>query len=139
VEDAELVTLRRLRDEGRITVFTDELELAPGIRLHRVGGHTPGQVMVSVDTADGRVLLASDAVHYLEELDDDLPFAFVADLPAMYRGFDRIHALVRDGDVEHVVPGHDPGTLARFRPLAVPNLEQDLAAIGAAVTEGTLA
>jgi hypothetical protein len=70
--------------------------------------------VVLVDTAEGRVALASDAVHYYEEYDDDLPFVFVADLPAMYAGFDLLHAWERDGAVQHVVSGHDPQTLDRF-------------------------
>ena len=44
--------------------------------------------MVKVDTTDGVVLLASDAVHFYEEYEDDIPFMFVNDLHAMYRTFD---------------------------------------------------
>lgn len=114
IEDAELAELRRAEAEGRVRLFDEELEIAPGVRMVRVGGHTPGQSIVLVDTAEGRVALASDAVHYYEEYEEDLPFAFVADLPAMYAGFDLLHAWERDGIVQHVVSGHDPETLERF-------------------------
>jgi glyoxylase-like metal-dependent hydrolase (beta-lactamase superfamily II) len=117
VEDAELDALRAVHDSGRLRTFEGEIEIAPGITMREVGGHTPGQSVVLVDTAEGRVLLASDAVHYYEEYEDDIPFAFVADLPAMYRGFDLITELVASGEVAHVVPGHDPDTLNRFTPV----------------------
>ncbi|MGY3127718.1 glyoxylase-like metal-dependent hydrolase (beta-lactamase superfamily II) [Agrococcus sp. UYP33] len=118
VEDAELEALRRIEAEGRLRTFDDELEIAPGVRMLRVGGHTPGQSIVLVDTADGTVALASDAIHYYEEHDDDVPFAYVADLPAMYAGFDLLHAMVEDGRVQHLVSGHDPSTLDRFGRIA---------------------
>ena len=117
VEDAELDQLRRVHAEGRLRTFDDAIEIAPGVRMLRVGGHTPGQSIVLVDTAAGTVALASDAVHYYEEYEDDVPFAFVADLPAMYAGFDLLHRMEADGDVQHVVSGHDPSTLDRFGPV----------------------
>src|SRR5690606_26276280 len=94
--------------------------------------HTPGQLVVKVKTSAGTVLLASDAVHYLEELERDMPFTLVADLPAMLDGLSRIRALTSSGEVSAVVPGHDPDVLARFEPLA-----GDTAVSGFAVAIGT--
>ncbi|MEQ4304654.1 N-acyl homoserine lactonase family protein [Plantactinospora sp. B6F1] len=113
VEFREIDDLVKARDEGRTRTFNGRLELAPGIELLEVGGHTPGQCIVRVSTADGIVLLASDAIHYFEEIERDIPFAFVSDLPAMYAGFDRIKQMVADEDAI-LVPGHDPGTLDRL-------------------------
>lgn len=119
-EDADLAGLTAAHDEGRIRFFEDRLDYAPGIEVIRLGGHTPGQAVVIVQTSDGPVLLASDAIHYLEEYDADLPFFSVANLVDMYAGFDRIRELELAGTVRHVVPGHDPGTLARFEPYGSP-------------------
>ncbi|WP_293697387.1 N-acyl homoserine lactonase family protein [uncultured Agrococcus sp.] len=130
VEDAELAELRSVRDEGRIRTFENEIEIADGVRMLRVGGHTPGQSIVLVDTAEGTVALASDAVHYYEEYEQDFPFAFVADLPAMYAAFDLLHDLEATGRVQHVVSGHDPSTLDRFRRLHDGPLPGDIAEIG---------
>lgn len=116
VEDSELAGLAAADAAGRIAFFDDRLDLAPGIEVIRLGGHTPGQSVVIVQTSDGPVLLASDAVHYLEEYDADLPFVSVAHLVEMYAGFDRIREWELAGTVRHVVPGHDPGTLDRFEP-----------------------
>lgn len=112
-EDEEIDALERANAEGRVRTFEGSLELAPGVELLEIGGHTPGLSVVRVRTSDGDVLLASDAIHYYEEYEADLPFAFVADLPKMYAGFDRVRDLLASG-VEHLVPGHDPDTLNRF-------------------------
>ena len=114
VDDDDLDQIARAGREGRVAPFDGEHQVAPGIRIIEVGGHTPGQSVVLVDTDEGTVMLASDAIHYYEEYEDDMPFAFVADLPAMYRGFDLIRAMVASGEVAHLVSGHDPDTLNRF-------------------------
>jgi glyoxylase-like metal-dependent hydrolase (beta-lactamase superfamily II) len=116
VEDAEIDHLRRAAREGRLRTFADEVDLAPGVRVLRIGGHTPGQSVVTVNTSAGVVLLASDSVHYYEELERNMPFTQVADLIEMYAGFDRLRTLRPD----HLVTGHDPGTLGRFTPVAGP-------------------
>lgn len=119
-QDEDLAGLVAAEAEGRVVFFDDRLQLAPGIELMRLGGHTPGQAVVLVQTSDGPVLLASDAVHYLEEYEDALPFMSVANLVDMYAGFDRIRELVDSGEVRHLVPGHDPGTLDRFERFGAP-------------------
>ena len=114
VEDDELETLKRLVESGRVDFFDDQTQPAPGIEVIEVGGHTPGQSVVKVDTAEGTVLLASDAVHYYEEMTDDMPFSSVADLVEMYDAFARLRSMLASGEIAHLVPGHDPTTLGRF-------------------------
>lgn len=110
---AELVAIEK---QGRVTRFSGRHDLAPGIELLEVGGHTPGQAIALVRTATGTVVLASDAVHYYEELEQDRPFLVVADLRAMYEGFDRVSELAAaEGAV--LLPGHDPEVMERFPPL----------------------
>lgn len=116
VDDEELAALRGLVEAGRVDLFEGSLPLAPGIEVIEVGGHTPGQAVVVVSTSEGPVLLASDAVHYYEELDADMPFMSVADVVGMYDAFDRVRGMVARGEVAHVVSGHDPSTLGRFTP-----------------------
>lgn len=119
-EPGELENLRTLEREGRLTTFGDSTEVAPGIDVIKVGGHTPGQSMVRVATKDGVVLLTSDAVHFQEELDRDMPFISVTDLPGMYAGFQRVRDMVADGEVDVVVPGHDASALDKVEPLGGP-------------------
>jgi glyoxylase-like metal-dependent hydrolase (beta-lactamase superfamily II) len=114
VEDTNCV-LAAVVGSGRVTLFGDRHQVADGIEVIRVGGHTPGQAVVSVRTADGPVLLASDAVHYYEECDKNMPFVSAANLIDTYAGFDKVRAMVADGSAAHVVSGgHDPATLDRF-------------------------
>ena len=62
--------------------------------------------------AGGPVVLASDAVHYYEELERDRPFSIVANLADMYAAFDQIREIGDDG--ARVVAGHDPLVAERF-------------------------
>ena len=82
-----------------------------------VGGHSPGQISLVVNGLDGPVLLASDAVHYYEELERGLPFEIYVDLAEMVAGYGLLRALVeRTGAV--LVPGHDPLVTERFPPVS---------------------
>lgn len=118
IEDSELEYLSAAVTGGRVTLFSGRLDLAPGVELVQLGGHTPGQTVVRVATLAGVVLIASDAVHYYDEYDKDRPFSSVADLVGMYAGFDTIRAWFRAGEVQHLVAGHDPTTLDRFPAMA---------------------
>jgi glyoxylase-like metal-dependent hydrolase (beta-lactamase superfamily II) len=129
VEDVELDLLRAADAAGRLTTFTGTYTVAPGVQVVELGGHTPGQSVVLVETSDGTVVLASDAVHFYEELDRGMPFMSVADLVQMYDAFDRLNGMVADGTAAHLVSGHDPGTLERFEPLGDP-LPGEAAIIG---------
>jgi glyoxylase-like metal-dependent hydrolase (beta-lactamase superfamily II) len=113
-EEAEIDQLRLAEAQGRLKLFSGETAPAPGLRLVEVGGHTPGQAIVYVPTSDGEVLLASDAVHFYEELERDMPFTAVSDLPAMYDAFAFIREDVRQRGLT-VLPGHDADVLTRFR------------------------
>jgi glyoxylase-like metal-dependent hydrolase (beta-lactamase superfamily II) len=112
-EPRDVGDLRRIAAEGRLTLFEDSYSPAPGIDLLEVGGHTPGQAVAAAATADGQAVIASDAVHYYEELERDRPFAVVADLPQMYRAYDQLRELASQAGTE-IVAGHDPAVCTRF-------------------------
>jgi glyoxylase-like metal-dependent hydrolase (beta-lactamase superfamily II) len=130
VEDEEIAYLREAAERGRVSFLEGEADVAPGVRVVEIGGHTPGQCVVFVETEQGTVLLASDAVHYYEEYERDMVFTSVADLVEMYDSFALIRELESSGKVAHVVAGHDPSTLERFPPAAGP-LQGLAATIGA--------
>lgn len=113
VEAAEISHLRDVRASGRLTLTDRGYQVAPGIELTEVGGHTPGQAIVTVDTGAGRLILASDAVHYYEELERDRPFVTLASLAGMYAAFDQIREMEQDPGVS-VIAGHDPAVRERF-------------------------
>lgn len=106
-EAAEISHLRSLRAAGRLTLTGRSHQVAPGVAFTEVGGHTPGQAIVTVDGGPGRIVLASDAVHYYEELERDRPFTTVVNLADMYAAFDQIREMEQDAGTR-VIAGHDP-------------------------------
>jgi glyoxylase-like metal-dependent hydrolase (beta-lactamase superfamily II) len=120
-EPDEIARLQQARKEGRLTLFSGQLTLAPGVELIEVGGHTPGQLIVAAATAAagageagaGTAVLASDALHFYAEAERDRPFAVLADLPAMYRAYDLLNDLASQPGT-HLVAGHDPLVRQRF-------------------------
>jgi glyoxylase-like metal-dependent hydrolase (beta-lactamase superfamily II) len=127
-ETSELAELQRARQQDRVTLFTGELTLAPGVELIEVGGHTPGQLIVAAATSEASTaVLASDALHFYAEAERDRPFAVVADLPAMYRAYDLLNELAGQPGT-HLVAGHDPLVSERF---AAHQAGPDVADLGA--------
>lgn len=113
VEANELVHLATLRTEGRLRLVDDGADLAPGLELIVVGGHTPGQLVVQATVDGGVAVLATDALHFYEELERDRPFFVVADLVDMYRGFDLVREMTADPG-RLLVAGHDADVNRRF-------------------------
>src|SRR5512132_479299 len=56
-----------------------EAQVAPRVAAICVGGHSPGQTVLTVAAGSGPVVLASDAVHYYEELELRRPFEILVD------------------------------------------------------------
>ena len=72
-----------------------------------MGGHTPGQAIVTAATAAGPVILASNAVHCYEELERDRPFARELAAEAGRHGVTLVDAPV-SGGVAGAVSGRPP-------------------------------
>lgn len=118
VED--VATLLRRVYAGRVLFHDGTAEIAPGVHVHLVGGHSRGLQIVTVNTRRGPVVLASDAAHYYANLDREAPFPLVDSVAEMLEGFRTIRRLAPSPG--HVVPGHDPGVLRRY-PAALAGLE----------------
>ena len=107
-----LAELVKLGYGKRVRLVDGEREVLPGLRVHRVGGHTPGLQVVSVETARGRVVLTSDASHFYRNVERRQPVQIVTNLPEMLEAFEVIDALA--GPDRLVVAGHDPEIEERF-------------------------
>jgi glyoxylase-like metal-dependent hydrolase (beta-lactamase superfamily II) len=114
-EPDEIARLEAARADGRLTLISDLHVAAPGVGLVEVGGHTPGELIVTVAAGGGIVVLASDALHFYEEVERDRPFAILADLPGMYETYDLLARLATDPGT-WLVAGHDPAVRDRFAP-----------------------
>jgi glyoxylase-like metal-dependent hydrolase (beta-lactamase superfamily II) len=110
----------RLVYQDRVAFHRGDAQIAPGISVHRIGGHTAGLQCVRVHTARGWVVLASDASHYYEHFEKRRCFPLVYHVGEMMEGFDRLEALAQSR--RHVIPGHDPLVIRRY-PALSPELE----------------
>lgn len=97
---------------GRVEFHDGDGQVAPGVTVHRIGGHSTGLQVVRVMTQQGPVCLASDAAHYYENFLERRLFPIVVNRADMLAGFDRIVELA--GTAERVLPGHDPLVRQRF-------------------------
>ncbi len=104
VEDVTLMVRHVYSD--RVVFHDGEAEIAPGVTLHRVGGHSDGLQVVRVETERGPVVLASDAAHYYGNMHRKNPFPIVYNIGEMMEGWKTVERLARHPD--RVIPGHDP-------------------------------
>lgn len=105
---------------GRVQFHDGDEELAPGITLHRVGGHTMGLQVTRVLTRRGWVVLASDASHFYANMEQARPFPIVYDLDEVLEGYNTVRNLASSPD--HIIPGHDPLVMTRY-PATAPDLD----------------
>src|SRR5205814_1770532 len=92
----------------RVLWVDGDHELAPGVSVHLVGGHTAGMQVVRVQTANGVIVLASDATHFYENLERDQPYSIVDSVPGALDAFDRLRALAGpDGSMRTTYDGAD--------------------------------
>ncbi len=109
-----IVLLIRHLYAGRVTFHDGVHELAPGLSLHKVGGHTAGLQVVRVWTQRGWVVVASDATHLYANIDRGAPFPVVYNVADMFEGYRIVRELADSED--HIVPGHDPLVMKRYPP-----------------------
>jgi glyoxylase-like metal-dependent hydrolase (beta-lactamase superfamily II) len=111
-EIEDVVTMVRRVYAGRVNFIDGDEEIAPGISLHHVPGHTRGLQCVRVETGRGPVVLASDAAHFYANMDRQNPFPILVDLAAMMESWKKLARLA--GDESRIVPGHDPLVMKRY-------------------------
>jgi glyoxylase-like metal-dependent hydrolase (beta-lactamase superfamily II) len=121
-EVADVVNVVHGLYEERLTLHDGDWDLAPGISVHLVPGHTPGIQVLRVNTRRGRVVLASDTTHYYENMETGRPFATTYDVAQTLAGYATLTKLA--DSPQHIVPGHDPLVIQRY-----PMVSDELAGI----------
>ena len=111
-EVEEVVGMVRRTYEGRVRFHNGDGEIAPGVSVHLIGGHTMGLQAVRVNTRRGWLVLASDASHFYANIEQTRPFPIVWSVADMVGGYRRLHDLA--GAAERIIPGHDPLVLERY-------------------------
>jgi glyoxylase-like metal-dependent hydrolase (beta-lactamase superfamily II) len=119
-EADDVIAMVRKVFAGRVTFHDGDDELAPGITLHRIGGHSRGLQSVRVKTRRGYVVLASDATHLYRHIDEGRVFPIVYSAGDVLAGYDTIKRLATSR--QHIIPGHDPQVLQIY-PAAGPGLD----------------
>lgn len=99
---------------GKVIFHDGDAEIADGVTVHRIGGHSRGLQALRVRTDAGWMVLASDASHYYENFRLRKPFPIVVDMADMLSGFTRLEQLASRPDL--IVPGHDPRVREVFAP-----------------------
>jgi glyoxylase-like metal-dependent hydrolase (beta-lactamase superfamily II) len=119
-EVEDVVGIVRLNFAQRVRLYQGPAELAPGITLHPVGGHTPGMQFVRVHTSRGWVVLASDVTHYYENMETGRPFTAAFHIGDMIEAYEALRA--QAPSPHHIIPGHDPLVMRQY-PAPRPELE----------------
>jgi glyoxylase-like metal-dependent hydrolase (beta-lactamase superfamily II) len=118
-DEEDVVAMVRRVFAGRVIFHDGNAEVAPGLSLHYVGGHSMGLQMIRAKTRRGWVVLAADAAHYYANIERGLPYPITFNAADAVEAFRKAYSLADSPD--HVVPGHDPLVLERY-PAARPEL-----------------
>jgi glyoxylase-like metal-dependent hydrolase (beta-lactamase superfamily II) len=113
IDPDDVLALVKLNTEGRVGLVNgDAREILPGITGYLGGKHTYASQFLTVNTAAGTVVLASDNMYLYENLEKHAPIAQTLDADSNLRAQDRMKQLASDPRL--IVPGHDPAVMTRF-------------------------
>lgn len=119
-EADDVVAMVRKVFADRVTFHDGDGELAPGLTLHRIGGHSKGLQCLRVMTRRGPVVLASDTTHLYAHFQEGRVFPITYNVGEVLEGYRTLQRLA--ASPQHVIPGHDPLVLQRY-PAAGPGLD----------------
>ncbi len=94
---------------SRLQAVDGDYELCSGVKLVRLGGHSPGSQAVVVDTEAGKVIIPGDLVNTYRNIEEGIPCGIVHNLVEAWRG---LELLKKEGDI--VLPSHDWRTFERY-------------------------
>jgi glyoxylase-like metal-dependent hydrolase (beta-lactamase superfamily II) len=119
-EEEDVVAMVRKVFAGRVRFHDGVDQVAPGIVVHKIGGHSKGLQCVTVKTKRGTVVLASDTTHLYSHINEGRVFPITYNVGEVLDGYDTMRKLASSPN--HIVPGHDPLVL-KYYPAAKPGLE----------------
>lgn len=101
----DLPEAERLLEAGRMELIDGEAEIADGLRLHRVGGHTPGLQVVRFRTKRGWAVLAVDAAYLYRSFESMIPPGIHVHVDDALRALDAVKDLADAPGL--IFAGHD--------------------------------
>ena len=113
IEPEDVLTIVKLNTEQKVNLVDgDDKEIIDGIRVYTGGRHTFASQYVSVRTASGTVVIASDNMYLYENLQKHAPIAQTFDADSNLKAQDRMKQIASRPDL--IVPGHDPEVFIKF-------------------------
>jgi glyoxylase-like metal-dependent hydrolase (beta-lactamase superfamily II) len=113
IDSLDAAMLAGFMRNGRVQLIDgDDQPVLPGIRVYTGGKHTFASQFVTVQTAQGTVVLASDNMYLYENLERHAAIAQTLDTASNLRAQDRMRQLASSPRL--IVPGHDPEVFVRF-------------------------
>lgn len=108
-----LAVMEQVEAEGRLELVDEPTEVWPGIIVHPIAGHCPGQLLALVHSASGPRIIASDVAHFYEQVEHGWVFFVFSDINDMIRSFRELRTLAESVGAE-VIPGHDARVRERY-------------------------
>jgi len=112
IDPDDVLAIVKLNMDGRVETVNGDQEIMPGIACYVGGKHTYQSQYVSVSTAKGTAVLASDNMYLYENLEKHVPIAATLDADSNLRAQDRMKQIASDPRL--IIPGHDPAVFTRF-------------------------
>ena len=112
IDPDDVLTIVKLNMDGRVQMVNGDQEILPGIACFTGGKHTYQSQYVSVSTAKGTAVLASDNMYLYENLERHVPIAATLDPDSNLHAQDRMKQIASNPRL--IVPGHDPAVFTRF-------------------------
>jgi glyoxylase-like metal-dependent hydrolase (beta-lactamase superfamily II) len=113
IDPDDVLALVKLNMQGHVSLVDgDAREILPGVTCYIGGKHTYASQFVTVSSAVGTIVLASDNMYLYENLEKHVPIAATLDAASNLRAQDRMKQLAADPRL--IVPGHDPAVMTRF-------------------------
>jgi hypothetical protein len=113
IDPDDVLAAVRLNTQGRVGLVPgDAQEILPGIACYTGGKHTYASQFVSVHTAAGTVVLASDNMYLYENMEKHVPIAATLDPASNLRAQDRMKDMAANSEL--VIPGHNPAVMTKF-------------------------
>ena len=113
IEPDDVLTIVRLNMAHKVMMVEgDDREIIDGIKVYTGGRHTFASQYVSVRTASGTIVIASDNMYLYENLEKHAPIAQTFDADSNLKAQDRMKQIASRPDL--IVPGHDPMVFVKF-------------------------
>ena len=108
---AKIPEVISLAHAKRVRYLDGDEEIAPGIRVVLVGGHTAGSQAVVVTTNLGQAVICADVLQYYRQLEEGV-VGLCLDVVQTLFAVDKLKSLTSSPEL--IIPGHDPLVMKKF-------------------------